>query len=130
MRNMSFALTVPQLLDGTKDVTRRLKWTVLERGMKLCAVRKSMGLKLGEKIDRLAEIEVVDVSREILRTITEREVRREGFPRMTRDDFIHMFCEANNIGPHTMITRIEFRVVRYLHRRGQLDMFNTPRGAA
>ena len=47
MRNMSFALTEAQLLDGTKTVTRRLGWTMLKPGDHFRAVRKAMGLRKG-----------------------------------------------------------------------------------
>ena len=45
---ISFSLTTPQFRDGTKDVTRRLGWTFLKPGDRLCAVVKAMGLKKGE----------------------------------------------------------------------------------
>jgi hypothetical protein len=49
-RNISFALTTAQFLDGSKDVTRRIGWKNLNAGDVLCAVKKGMGLKPGEKI--------------------------------------------------------------------------------
>jgi hypothetical protein len=49
MRLMSFALTEQQILDGTKDVTRRLGWLFLKRGDLIRPVRKCMGLKRGER---------------------------------------------------------------------------------
>lgn len=66
MRRMSFALTRTQLLDGSKDVTRRLGWANLKPGQRLLAVSKCMGLKPGEKADIYGEIEVVSVEREHL----------------------------------------------------------------
>lgn len=37
-RNISFSLTEPQFLDGTKDVTRRMGWKSLQAGVELVAV--------------------------------------------------------------------------------------------
>lgn len=47
---MSFALTVPQIQAGTKDVTRRLGWQFAKAGDLIRPVRKCMGLKPGAKI--------------------------------------------------------------------------------
>ena len=70
MRMMSFALTERQLMDGSKTVTRRIGWRDLKPGARLLAVRKAMGLKPGEKVQPLCEIEVVSVRRERLDAIT------------------------------------------------------------
>lgn len=69
MKNISFTLTTPQVIARTKDVTRRLGWRALRIGEQLCAVEKGRGLKSGEKIVRLAIIEVVRVSFEALDAI-------------------------------------------------------------
>ena len=114
MRNISFALTEPQFLDGSKDVTRRMGWKNLKPGDRLRAVRKAMGLKKGEKVHVLGEIEVVNVRRETLDAIHAEPngVRREGFPAFSEWEFINFFC-ASHAGcqPETIITRIEFRKV-------------------
>ena len=52
-------------------------------------------VKRGEKVERLATIRIVDVRREPLWCITSDDVLREGFPLMTRREFITMFCEHN-----------------------------------
>jgi hypothetical protein len=109
MRNMSFALTKPQFLDGTKDVTRRLGWRTARPGQTLCAVEKGMGLKKGEKVVRLGTIELLNVNREPLSIITPDDVRREGFPDLSPREFVEMFCDHNNCTPRTLITRIVFR---------------------
>jgi hypothetical protein len=112
-RNISFALTEPQFLDGTKDVTRRLGWLKLKPGDRLRAVRKAMGLKKGEKAHVLGEIEVVSVRREALSWITGEDVVREGFPDMTPIEFVAFFCASHRgCTPATIITRIEFRKVQ------------------
>jgi len=118
MRNISFSMTESQFLDGSKDVTRRLGWLTLQAGDRLMACRKCQGLKPGEKIFRLGEIEVVSVRREPLNRMTADaaygldEARREGFPQMTGGQFVEMFCRHMSLrDPRTLIARIEFRRV-------------------
>lgn len=53
MWNISFSLTTAQFLDGPKDATRRLGWLFLMAGDRVCAVKKCMGLKSGETLERL-----------------------------------------------------------------------------
>ncbi|MDM0054071.1 hypothetical protein [Variovorax fucosicus] len=86
MRNMSFALTTGQILDDTKDVTRRLGWMFLKPGELVRPVKKCMGLRPGEKLDVLRDpIRVLHLRREPLRAMVDDleygfdEVRREGF---------------------------------------------------
>ena len=118
MRNMSFALTTPQFLDGTKDVTRRDGWADLKPGDRVCGVEKGMGLKKGEKVKRLGVIEIIANDPEPLNAITanpirgERsEVEREGFPDMQPQEFVSMYCRHMG-GPSTkIINRIEFKKV-------------------
>ncbi len=114
MRNISFALTEAQFLDGTKDVTRRMGWAKLKTGDRLRAVRKAMGLKKGETVHVLCEIEVVSVRREPLLNIRSeaRGVEREGFPNMTPGEFIEFFCASHKGCEHySEVTRIEFKRV-------------------
>ena len=66
MKSMSFMLTRQAVIDRTKTVTRRLGWDNLKPGDRLYAVTKAMGLKKGEKQERLGVIEVVSVRREEL----------------------------------------------------------------
>ncbi|MFK5920935.1 MAG: hypothetical protein QM496_02045 [Verrucomicrobiota bacterium] len=102
-------LTTEQFMDGSKTVTRRLGWRNLERGDILCAVKKGMGLKRGEKVERLGEFEVLAVTRERLYFIAQKEVEEEGFPDMSREEFIKMFCRHMKCDPGTIVTRIEFK---------------------
>lgn len=132
MRLMSFALTTAQLLDGSKTVTRRVGWANLKPGDRLKAVRKAMGLRPGEKVDVLAEIEVVSVRRERLDFINKADCIAEGFPLYSPDEFTAMFCSHMTIAdgeetwdakrekwvaarrkmrPSDWVTRIEFRIV-------------------
>ena len=112
MRNMSFAKTVKQIQDGTKTVTRRLGWTFLKPGDYVRPVYKTMGLKKGEKVIPIREpLYIVNVRREPLdyvRGIFWDETKLEGFPEMTANEFIDMFCKMNNCKPGTIVTRIKF----------------------
>lgn len=120
MRNMSFALTTDQILDQSKGVTRRLGWEFLKVGELLQPVKKCMGLRPGESIQRLGcPIRVVGLRRELLRMMTDDldygfdEVRREGFEHSklycTPSTWVEMFCNTHKgCTPQTIITRIEF----------------------
>lgn len=111
MRNMSFAMTTTQFLDGTKDVTRRFGWWFLKPGDRLCAVEKAMGLKKGEKMTRLGVIEVVSVRAEPLNAITQDDMPREGFPNFTPEYFVDMLQDHYECEPDAPINRIEFKRV-------------------
>lgn len=73
MRNMSFSLTTKQFIDGSKTVTRRLGWKFLKPGDRVMACEKCQGLKKGEKVKRLGEIEIINVTRERLDCIAKPE---------------------------------------------------------
>lgn len=109
MRNMSFALTTPQMRARTKTVTRRMGWADLRAGALVMAVEKGMGLKRGETVQRIGPIEILDVRREPLNAITPEDVIAEGFPDRSPDWFVAMFCEHNKCSPDQAITRIAFR---------------------
>ena len=111
---MSFALTEPQLMDGSKTVTRRTGWATLKPGTRLLAVRKAMGLKAGEKVQPLCEIEVISGRRVTLDDITFDDCAREGFPCYSPDDFTAMFIKHMGIRTtpdKAFVTRIELRKV-------------------
>jgi hypothetical protein len=108
MRRMSFALTERQLLDRSKDVTRRLGWRDLKPGDQVLAVRKAMGLKRGERQVVLGTIRIVSVRFERVDAIDADDVRREGFPDETAAGFVAFFCRANGCKPDAEVTRIEF----------------------
>lgn len=109
MRNMSFMLTTEQFKDRSKTVTRRLGWSFLKPGDRVMGVKKAMGLKKGEAMERLGPIEIVSVSREELQVITDADAAREGFPKMTGREFVEMFCEHMQTHPSVLVNRIEFR---------------------
>jgi hypothetical protein len=120
MRNMSFALTTTQVMEGTKTVTRRLGWEFLKVGELLRPVRKCMGLRPGERLDVLRDpILTVGTRREPLRRMTDdieyghREVALEGFADHAEYSdpgrWVAMFCATHRgCTPETVITRIEF----------------------
>jgi hypothetical protein len=116
MRNMSFALTQDQLLNGTKCVTRRIGWQALKVGDTIQPVLKSMGLKKGEKVAKLGPtILIHEVRRERLGLMLEdlsygeQECRAEGFPGLIPAEFVEMFCKAmKGCNQQTLVTRIAF----------------------
>jgi len=112
MRNISFALTTPQFLANQKTVTRRVGWANLRLGTLLMACRKCQGIRPGEKIERLGVIAVSSVRRERLDAISTRDVIREGFPEMSPDEFVDMFCKHMKVEPSAFVTRIEFKRIQ------------------
>ena len=119
MRNMSFMLTPDQILAQTKTVTRRIGWRNLLVGTSIQPVRKGMGLKAGEKVERLGvPVRITNVRRELLSRMSEdieygmEECKREGFGEHPvyawPSGFIEMFCSTHRCGPDSLVTRIEF----------------------
>jgi hypothetical protein len=108
---MSFALTTDQFKAQSKTVTRRLGWKGLKPGTRLMGCTKCQGLKPGEQLERLGEIEVVSVRREPLQDITQEDVEREGFPELRPSEFVGMFCSHMGCEQWEDVTRIEFRYV-------------------
>ena len=117
---MSFFATQEQLRQKKKDVTRRTGWSQLHIGERINAVEKGQGLKKGERVTSITWIQVTDIRREPLQAIQPEDLPREGFPDMTTEEFIAMFCKMNRCKPDTTITRIEFK---YIRKPKQLDMF-------
>lgn len=109
---MSFALTTEQVRQQTKTVTRRIGWVFLKPGDLVQPVVKAMGLKKGEHVERIGPpIRVVGVRREPLNVIGRRyyyDPVLEGFPKMTNDEFVAMFCRHNRCKPSVEVTRIAF----------------------
>ncbi len=116
-RNMSFSLTTEQFKNRTKTVTRRKGWQFLKPGDVVMGCKKCMGLKPGEKLERLGLIKIVDVRREDLSDMTfapkygEQEVILEGFPDMDSYNFVHMFISHMGGSRHQEITRILFEYI-------------------
>jgi hypothetical protein len=114
MRQMSFTQTAPQLLDRSKTVTRRLGWSFLKPGDRVQAVEQAQGLKRGEKVQRIAVLEIVSVTRGLLGDVAHdpQETAREGFPELSPHEFVAMFGRMHRGAvAETPVTRIEFRVV-------------------
>jgi hypothetical protein len=127
MRNLSFIYTLDSFTDGTKDVTRRIwKKQWVKAGDHMMAVEKAQGLKKGEKIHRLGEIEILNISPECLDEIIRLpsranndyeafhgrpETAREGFPKLKPEGFVKFFCKVNNCKPEQTVYRIVFRRV-------------------
>lgn len=105
-------LTADQIMNRTKTVTRRLGWRALKPGDTIAACRKCMGLRKGEKIERLAVLRVVSALREPLDRILihgQSECIAEGFPDMTPAEFVAFFCGTHKgCPPWGMVTRIAF----------------------
>ncbi len=108
-RNMSFAMTIDQFRNRSKKVTRRFGWWFLKPGDVVQGVERAMGLKKGEKINRLGLIEIVSTRAEPLNTITPQDVVLEGFPGWTPEDFVQMLTAHYKIAPDVVVNRIEFR---------------------
>jgi hypothetical protein len=118
-RNISFFLTTPQFIAGTKDVTRRMGWAFAKVGDVMMAVEKGQGLGKGGKVRQLGLIKLVDVRQEALGLLVDdlvygwKETAREGFPVGTRYSdpfkFIQFFVSSHKgCSPLSIITRLEF----------------------
>lgn len=118
MRNMSFALTTKAMRERRKSVTRRLGWANLKPGDRVQAVEKCQGLKKGERVTPICVIEIVSNEPEPLARIYSRgwrECSLEGFPKMSKGQFIDMFCEHNKCDVQTVVNRIAFKFVEVSH---------------
>lgn len=119
MRNMSFSMTTPQFIDGSKDVTRRFGWWFLVPGTQLWAIEKAMGLKKGEKIKRLAQIEIISVRKEPLNAMAKdrfyglEELRREGYPFGITNpaEFVRVLAQKSKVPEDEPVNRIEFKKI-------------------
>lgn len=125
-RLMSVHFTQAAVEERRKTVTRRKGWGFLQPGDRLTLCRKVRGRKPGEPLDRITDVEVVSVRREMLGLLLTpglllvdgewvtgygaREVSLEGFPGMTPASFIHeFFVTPQKISATDTITRIEWR---------------------
>lgn len=118
--NISFSMTTEQVRNKTKTVTRRNGWewlTGVQLPIVLHGIEKGQGLKKGEKVVRLCDIRVVNVSREPIGRIQLdkeyglSELEKEGFSHLNPNEFVDMYCKANKCKPDQIVTRIEFEYV-------------------
>ena len=70
------------------------------------AIEKGQGLKRGEKVQRICTIQILDAHGEPLEEITPADVVLEGFPEMSVDEFIDMFCRVNRAKKCTLQTTV------------------------
>jgi hypothetical protein len=81
----------------------------------LCGIEKGQGLKKGERIKRLGQIQVVSSRREPLRRMTDdleygfQETVLEGFPELSPKQFVGYFCFIDHCTPDVIVNRIEFK---------------------
>jgi hypothetical protein len=123
MRRMSFALTMRQVRDRSKTVTRRMGWPNLKRGERFAPIEKCQGLRKGERQvvivpkDAAPILECLTNDVERLGDITQEDVIREGFPEFTPAQFVEMFCRSHKEPDGSPVTadskprRIAFRYV-------------------
>lgn len=112
MRRMSFSMTTDQIRRQEKTVTRRIGWTDLRQGDRFVGIEKGQGLKKGEKQIVIAPLlECISNMRLMIYEIDQGDCIREGFPDLTPDKFIAMFCKANRVKPTDVCQRIEFKYV-------------------
>ena len=114
-RNISFSITTPQFIDGSKDVTRRFGWWNVKEGDILNAVEKAMGLKKGEKTKSLGLIRVVSARKEQLSALLDEqygmnELKREGYPFgcKTGKEFAEILAKKSKKDLDDYVMRIEF----------------------
>ena len=108
-KNISFAMTIDQVKNKTKTVTRRQGWKKLRVGEVLQPVEKTMGIKKGESVKKIGGlIRVTRIDRQKLTLIDQADVAREGFPDMKPYAFVKMYCRAYKINPAEYCNRIEF----------------------
>lgn len=131
-RLMSVAMTADAVIERRKTVTRRKGWLMLKPGDRLTLCRKVQGRKPGEPLERLAEVQVVSVTREKLGDLlaedqwayplaeeyeyARAELAAEGFPGMSATTFIDTYFAPQGLGADDWVTRIEWR---YLDQGGE-----------
>lgn len=120
---MSVGRTEAAVRSQRKTVTRRVGWLFAKPGDHVTLVRKSQGRKPGEPVVRIAEVEIVDVRREPLSSISFDDVAREGVspaewartphdrrcPLCAPESWARWFALTMGGGPDQVVTRIEWR---------------------
>jgi len=132
MRRMSFSLTKEAVLLQNKTITRRQGWAKLKVGQLVQPIEKGMGLKKGEKQKLIGcPIRIRDIRWEPIEAITPSDVVLEGFPDMSVEEFIFMYCKANKVKPSDFCRRIwyEYTVPLTIEERNELILQITNRAA-
>jgi len=114
MRNMSFSHTKEQIKNGSKIQTIRKGWVVLKPGDRVMACEKCMGLKKGEKIVKIREIEVIRIEKisVSLKCINKDNVVAEGFPELHPVEFLRqILIDKCGLKLKQPVNRIYFRYV-------------------
>jgi len=111
MRNMSFSLTTEQYRRGLKTETLRRGWKFLKPGDRFMGVEKAMGLKKGEKLQRMHAAECIsNVPTPMdLEHITPENVKAEGFPNLSPEAFLEFLKEELGVTPGEVLNRITFK---------------------
>ena len=108
-RNMSFMLTPDQILEQSKTMTRRFGWWFAKPGDIYQPVRQAMGLKKGQKVQRLGPtIRVLSARPEPLYNIDRGDLLLEGFPNMTPQELVEMMMRHAGVESDEPVNRIEF----------------------
>lgn len=113
-RLLSVALTEPGVVERRKTVTRRLGWWTDKRGRRLLLpgdeltlCRKVMGRRKGEPLVRLAQVRVVNVTREPLDAITDDDAVLEAVEGIsTAAEFVEFYAAAMRVDRDVTVTRI------------------------
>ncbi|AGB27076.1 hypothetical protein Mycsm_06975 (plasmid) [Mycobacterium sp. JS623] len=112
VRWMSVALTTQAVRDRIKTQTRRDGWLRLQPGNQLALCPKYRGVRRADR-ELITIVDVVDVRREPLETISPADVAAEGFAEWTPAAFVEFFCNTHRgVQPSSEITRIEWTYPR------------------
>jgi hypothetical protein len=124
---MSFAMTTEQVRRQSKTVTRRFGWWFLKPGDVVQPILKGMGLKKGEKVQKIGPpIRIVSTRRELVGEVTDAEIAREGFPSMSRGEFIRLLtADFRKATGTTPVNRIEFEYLANGQREQPRQVFST-----
>lgn len=118
MPNMACSMTIAQVRDRSKTVTRRAEnsWKNLKAGDIITLVEKGMGLPKGAKVVPICQVRIVDVRVESIALVDPYECAREGFPLWTPERFVRFWLGGHGFGknlhpqlvPDVMCRRIEW----------------------
>ena len=91
-------MTTGQFKARVKTVTRRFGWWFLKPGDVVWGVKKSMGLKENEKVQRLCKIHILSTRSEPLNAITPAELVLEGMTGMRPGGRAHQSASITATG--------------------------------